>query len=44
MASPAPPAVGLARVGGAAVDAPPSVVLRGAELESFRAWVAALPS
>jgi hypothetical protein len=29
---------------GAAVDAPPSVVLRGADLESFRAWVAALPS
>ncbi|WP_143048676.1 hypothetical protein [Frigoribacterium sp. MCBA15_019] len=29
---------------GAAVDAPPTVVLRSAELESFRAWVASLPS
>jgi hypothetical protein len=26
------------------VDAPPTVVLRDAELASFRAWVAALPS
>jgi hypothetical protein len=28
----------------AAVEAPPTVVLRDAELASFRAWVAALPS
>jgi hypothetical protein len=28
----------------AAIEAPPTVVLRDAELASFRAWVAALPS